>query len=236
MRHANRKKIIALLLTVMTLVMLLPASAFAQSFEVHEIACYHEKCPGYCYLYDKPSSMNGNNLGRLNNGTTVYFINKSGSFYYVRVRDGQYAGKYGYIHNYSSTSLGFREDPDQSRGGSARGQSRSHDSYSSVLDETTGWYHNGTVGPYNYPRDDPKWIYPIFEYGKVECYHSACPGYCYLYDYPSTMSGNNIGYLPNGTRLFVLRKTTDCNYLWVRVESGQYEGRYGYIHYYSATY
>lgn len=51
---------------------------------------------GYCYLYSEPSSSNGRNLGRYNNGELIEIINWDASKNYAYVRCDR-TGDYGYI-------------------------------------------------------------------------------------------------------------------------------------------
>ena len=103
-----KKKCISLLLTALILIMLVPVAAMADQ-DYYRIECYHEKCPGYCYVYDKPDSMNGRNLGRMNNGTIVaqydYVSNNQGGWYYIGGYNTKGAYIYGYIHSWSARSV-----------------------------------------------------------------------------------------------------------------------------------
>lgn len=56
---------------------------------------------GYCYLYSKPSSIKGTNLGRHDNGEIVKVIRHEGEWYYVVCSNG----KTGYIHDYALTKV-----------------------------------------------------------------------------------------------------------------------------------
>ena len=69
------------------------------------VYCTHEKCPGYCYVYDSPDSMYRRNLGRMNNGTRVtvynYTSNNQGGWYYISGYNTKGAFIYGYVHSWS---------------------------------------------------------------------------------------------------------------------------------------
>lgn len=54
---------------------------------------------GYCYLYDRPSSIKGVNLGRHNNGETIYIIDWDVDTVYALVECEN--GKIGYINKAS---------------------------------------------------------------------------------------------------------------------------------------
>lgn len=64
-------------------------------FDYDICTVYSTNPNGYCYLYDKPSSVNGTNLGRHNNGETVYIINWNATDDYAYVKCEN--GKIGYI-------------------------------------------------------------------------------------------------------------------------------------------
>ena len=51
---------------------------------------------GYCYLYDRPSSTYGNNLGRHNNGELIYVLDWYADDNYAKVECAN-NGKIGYI-------------------------------------------------------------------------------------------------------------------------------------------
>lgn len=51
---------------------------------------------GYCYMYDKPSSIDGVNQGRYNNGTLLQIVDWDADQNYAKVRIWN-DGKYGYI-------------------------------------------------------------------------------------------------------------------------------------------
>ena len=51
---------------------------------------------GYCYLYDKPSSVDGMNMGRHNNGEYVEIVDWNASEKFAKVQCWK-DGKYGYM-------------------------------------------------------------------------------------------------------------------------------------------
>ena len=63
---------------------------------------------GYCYMYDKPSSSNGKNLGRYDNYDAIEIINWDADKNYALVR-GLKNGKYGYVAKSSLIEQG--QDP-----------------------------------------------------------------------------------------------------------------------------
>ena len=99
-----KRKCFAVLLTLMFLLTLFPAAVSAE--EDYVIYCVHPKCPGYCYVYKTPDSVNGQNLGRMNNGTPVtyfsYKSNNQGGWYYICGYNTKGSVVYGYIQSYSA--------------------------------------------------------------------------------------------------------------------------------------
>ena len=96
------KKILAFALALVT-ALTLASAAFAYSwyddtYPLYMVESYEPN--GYCYLYDRPSSIDGRNLGRYDNGAYVRVIwNNGDGWYYVVCTDG----KEGYIHSWALT-------------------------------------------------------------------------------------------------------------------------------------
>lgn len=69
---------------------------------VYVINCFYASCPGYCYIYDKASSIDGKNIGRFNNGTEVTYLGTSGGW--LKVTGVNTKGKTvtGYIHDFAA--------------------------------------------------------------------------------------------------------------------------------------
>ena len=61
---------------------------------------------GYCYLYDRADDINGNNLGRYNNGANVRVISSDSKWCQVVTSDNQV----GYIHAYALTPASATEN------------------------------------------------------------------------------------------------------------------------------
>ena len=164
---------------------------------------YSTNPKGYCYLYDQPSSVNGRNLGRYDNGEYIDIIDWYASDDYAKVCC-QSTGKYGYIRksclveedNYPNY---YRDDsmnyPDYSSGSSS-----SSGGYHISLDDVSGYdlYYVQSLDPY---------------------------GYCYLYDKPSSVSGSNLGRYNNETAIYVVNWYADDNYALVLC----LDGKIGYI-------
>lgn len=92
------KRIIALLLLMISLLATVPV---AGAFSTYETGWYVVDCTnpnGYCYLYDQPSDIYGRNLGRYNNGAIVFAYGKDRGYFLVETYDD---GKIGYIHDYA---------------------------------------------------------------------------------------------------------------------------------------
>ena len=132
------KKVIAFLLLTITVLSLLPS--VLADYGTYTVQSYSPN--GYCYLYDRPSSVNGRNLGRLENGEQVWVISyDSRGWYYVSCYRGT-----GYIHDYALT-------PGCSNTGvyaivcsnSPKGYCYMYDEPSSTRGKNMGRYDNGSV-------------------------------------------------------------------------------------------
>ena len=69
---------------------------------VYVVYCFNSHCPGYCYVYDKPNAVDGKNLGRINNGTEITYLGKSGKWFKIKGVNTKGKNVTGYIHNYSA--------------------------------------------------------------------------------------------------------------------------------------
>ena len=60
------------------------AYRFTDNYPLYVVDSYSPS--GYCYMYDRPTSTYGNNLGRYNNGETLKVIStKTGNEFYLVV-------------------------------------------------------------------------------------------------------------------------------------------------------
>ena len=125
-----KKKVFASLLALIFVLALLPVTALA-SHETY-VRCYNSACPGYCYVYDQPSSMTGNNLGRFNNGTYVTVYGRSNGWCYVSGYNTKGSFIYGYVHYWALSDPGY-DDGDFHTGDANRGSSYSYDSDPMVI-------------------------------------------------------------------------------------------------------
>ena len=118
---------------------------------VYVIDCYAPDCPGYCYVYDRPSSVDGDNLGRFNNGTEVTYVGKSGLWYKVKGVTTRGKTITGYIHNYSAVPADEYYSEDDSEYWVVDASSRNmkycyiYDRKSSTNGKNLGSLKNGTV-------------------------------------------------------------------------------------------
>ena len=169
-----KKKVFVLLLTLVCLLTLLPAVGSASSDETY-VECYHEKCPGYCYVYDQPDSINGRNLGRMNNGTRVskynYVSNNQGGWVYISGYNTKGAFIYGYVHSWSLHDSTIQ--PTGSPSGryvdcyheKCPGYCYVYDQPDSVNGRNLGRMNNGTrVSTYNYVSNNQGGWYYISGY------------------------------------------------------------------------
>lgn len=90
---------LALLLVMSALMPAVSAQASGEGWYVVESTSPY----GYCYLYSRPSDIEGRNLGRYDNGSLVYvwdyYGGQQGKWNYCHVETED--GKYGYMHDYS---------------------------------------------------------------------------------------------------------------------------------------
>ena len=129
---------------------------------------------GYCYLYDQPSDIDGNNLGRYNNGETVEILEDDpiNGYYLVNCSDGKVC----YVHTYA-VSFSF-----------------------------------------SYAQSAASLIYWVCSTEPM--------GYCYLYDQPNDIDGNNLGRYDNGEQIEIIDWWASDTYALVRCVSTE---KVGYI-------
>ncbi|MBE5782855.1 MAG: hypothetical protein E7329_06000 [Clostridiales bacterium] len=125
---------------------------------------YSTSPAGYCYLYDKPSSVNGKNLGRHNNGEYVEVLDWDASDQYARVQCWK-DGKYGYIAKtalvYAGDSMPY-DDVAYVNSTQPKGYCYLYDKPSSVKGRNLGRHNNGeAVFIINWDADST--------YAQVEC-------------------------------------------------------------------
>lgn len=202
---------------------------------------------GYCYLYDKPSSSQGENLGRYDNGAWIDILdwNADTNFAYVMTCDS----KVGYMRKSSMISIEQCYDLCYVNSMDPYGYCYLYDMTSSVNGRNLGRYDNGSpvavldwyedknfakvytidnqVGYIRKtsltfcPPDDPG------TNGTDVYYVSGTPkGYCYLYDRPSSSSSSrNLGRYNDGSAITVLDYNADKTYAYVQTS----DGSVGYI-------
>ncbi len=202
---------------------------------------------GYCYQYDQPSSVTGQNLGRHNNGEVVKVIDWYATDDYCLAVCSN--GKIGYIRKNQLTPRYSAEDRNLFRIFSIQpnGYCYMYDQPSSVTGQNLGRYNNGdyvemidfyaddnyakvrgvTTGTYGFIRKDCL-VYED-DYKPVQFYvyvNSTDPyGYCYQYDQPSSITGNNLGRHDNGERVGVIDWYAHEEYALVECANG----KLGYI-------
>ena len=90
-----KKKMLALILALITLLAVCPLSVFAA--ETYIIENYDEGTTGFTYIYDQPSTSKGTNMGKMTTGTPVYAYREIGEWLYVTGRTKENKKVYGYI-------------------------------------------------------------------------------------------------------------------------------------------
>ncbi|MBR3739859.1 MAG: hypothetical protein IKN04_05275 [Clostridia bacterium] len=196
------------------------AQAYSYSDDLPQYVVESFEPNGYCYLYDKPSDVNGRNLGKHENGEIVKVISYEQSYGYYFVVCSN--GKTGYIHDYALQPYGdtvkrtryrvYSIDPE--------GYSYLYDKPSDINGRNLGKYTNGEyiqIVDWDASEDyaavysertkkngymhktalvQEKDYKPLDFYAVVD---STDPyGYCYLYSEPSDIYGMNRGRHDNG--------------------------------------
>lgn len=242
------RSIILLSLSMALLLSLVPAAqaySYYDNYPQYVVESYSPN--GYCYQYDKPSSVTGRNLGRHNNGEIVKVIDWYASDEYCYTICSN--GKVGYIRKNQLTPRYSAEDRNLWRIYSVQpnGYCYMYDQPSSVTGVNLGRYNNGdyvemidfyadenyakvcgvSTGTYGFIRKDCL-VYEE-DYKPVQFYvyvNSTDPyGYCYQYDKPSSISGQNLGRHDNGERVGVIDWYADDVYALVECQNG----KVGYI-------
>lgn len=135
------KKLISLVLLAI-LVFSLVSSALADVYDPYPYVVESFHPNGYCYLYDQPSDVYGQNLGRHNNGELVEVIgynSSNGGYYHVICSNG----KVGYIHEYALRPIYDYCEDYQVYSTSPMGYCYLYDQPSDIYGRNLGRYNNG---------------------------------------------------------------------------------------------
>ena len=191
---------------------------------------------GYCYLYDKPSSTNGRNLGRYDNGAWIDILdwNADKNFAYVLTCDDQtgYMRKSSlipidrcydlcYVNSIKPYGYCYLYDMPSSTNGRNLGRYDNGDQVA-ILD----WYENKHFAKvYTYDNQTGyirKTSLAFFWEEREIRYVSGTPkGYAYLYDKPSSSSSSrNLGRYYDGSAITVLDYNADKTYAYVLTSDG----------------
>jgi hypothetical protein len=198
---------------------------------------------GYCYLYDQPSSVNGRNLGRYDNGAQIEVLDWDAdtTYAYVSASDG----KVGYMRKASLTPVGpcsvyeiryvYSTNPN--------GYCYLYDQPSSVNGTNLGQYNNGAeIAILDWDADEnyakvytadnqtgyirKECLTPVYPPSLETYYVGGTPkGYCYMYDQPSSVNGRNLGRYNDGSVIYMLDYNADGTYAYVQAP----DGSVGYI-------
>lgn len=214
------------------------AYRFTDNYPLYVVDSYSPS--GYCYMYDRPTSTYGNNLGRYNNGETLKVIStKTGNeFYLVVDRNNQV----GYVNGECLIPYGTSRDYPVYYVDSVQplGYCYMYDRPSSTYGENLGRFNNGErfeVLNWNADRNYA-YVYSLTtgQVGYVNksalvkegemAYHQTATvdsemGYLYLYDRPSSSYGENLGRYENGEKVYILKWRYNSNYAKVKTEDGK---------------
>lgn len=119
------------------------ALSFSDNYPLYKVESYEPN--GYCYMYNKPSSIDGRNMGRFDNGSFVKVIewDKQNGFSYVISTDG----KTGYIGSkcltkYSDT---LNRPVYRTQGSNGSGYCYMYDKPSSIDGRNLGRFDDGSL-------------------------------------------------------------------------------------------
>jgi len=226
------KKLLSVLILICLLTGLAPACLAATTYVIQS-----SEPQGYLYLYDKPSSSGGNNLGAYYNDTTVSVVtfNAKNGFALVRTPDG----RKGYMNNkylYTFAQINSRRvytvnstDP--------AGYCYMYDQPNDVKGSNIGYYPNGSrLQVIDYDADKTFAYCRSEDDGLIGYVRKACitlsstiaiegyaqvdsvdpMGYCYMYDQPNDVKGKNLGRYDDGFVFDVLEWDASKTYALVR--------------------
>ena len=154
----------------------------------------------YSYIYNRPSSTSGDNLGRVNDGEQVYV-------YYATSDAGGKIWGYCAYYGVGRAIKGYiRYENLATEPGGNHYYSYNYNGYNggSTYSSGLGWYIVDTVSPQN-------------------------KTYSYMYDQPSSINGNNLGRVNDGERVYVYRYSDNGKWVYCRYD-GIGRTITGYIH------
>ncbi len=237
------KKILTLVLALMLLLCAVPALAYSFTDDYPEYVVESTSPAGYCYQYSKPSSINGINQGRHNNGEIVKVIDWDASEGYALTICSN--GKVGYI---KKNSLALKAETTYREmwrvySVSPNGYCYMYNKPSSIKGTNLGRYNNGEYlemvdynADTNYAkvRDVLKQkvgyvkkssLVNEMEYKSYQFYvmvkATEPKGLTYMYDQPSSIKGINQGLFKDGTWMGVLDWFADADYALVEAPNGK---------------
>lgn len=228
-----------------------PACAYSDysDYPLYMVESYQPN--GYCYLYDQPSDVYGNNLGRYDNGSLVRLINMDYGKHYAYVYTAD--RKLGYMHDYvltpyeetvnrekykvlSMDPCGYCYMYDRPSNDDWESQNLSDEIKNGDIVEMDEWYAgNGyakvyypKLKKYGYIRQEQLVEENQFGLGweEYKVFSMDPSGYCYLYDHPSNSDydSNNLGRYENGASVKVIRWNAGNGFAWVYANK-----KYGFI-------
>lgn len=157
-----KKKLMALLLAVITIAALLPA---VSATEYCYVRSRRVESPGYCYCYDKTSDSKGKNLGRFDDGTQLEYLGiPSTNNEWAKVTGTNTKGKRitGYVHLDCITMDAPGEEQIQyleiySRKTGKSGYCYCYDKASDTKGKNVGSFNDGDQVEYVSTTDDGNW-------------------------------------------------------------------------------
>lgn len=239
-----KRKLFSLLALTLILAMLTGAALadgsyrFTDDYPLYVVDSYSPN--GYCYMYDRPTSTYGKNLGRYNNGESLKVIStKTGNEYYLVV---DVNNQVGYVNGESLIPYGTSRSYSVYYVDSVQplGYCYMYDRPSSSYGENLGRFKNGerfemlnwdADRNYAYVRSltNGKLGYvgksALVPEGESASHQTATitseMGYIYLYDRPSSSYGENLGRYENGEMVYILKWRYDNNYAKVKTLDGK---------------
>ena len=211
---------------------------FTDDYPLYVVSSYSPS--GYCYMYDRPTSTYGKNLGRYNNGESLKVIStKTGNEFYLVVDVNNQVGyvngecliPYGSSRNYpvyyvdSVQPLGYcyMYDRPSSSHGENLGRFNNGERFEMLnwnADRNFAYVCSMTTGQVGYVRKSA-----LVPEGEMAAHQTATVdsemGYLYVYDRPSSSHGENLGRYNNGEIVYILQWRYDNNFAKVKTMDGK---------------
>ena len=227
-----------LLMTLLTGIALADGYAYSDNYPLYVVSSYSPS--GYCYMYDRPTSTYGENLGSYKNGEVLKVISTKAVNGYYLVVDS--SNRVGYVSAESLIPYGTSRDYPIYYVDSVYplGYCYMYDRPTSTYGKNLGSYKNGArfeVLDWNAnesyakvcSKDDGKVGYigkrALVKEGE-KAYHQTATvkselGYIYMYDRPTSTYGNNLGEYKNDVKVYILKWKYNEDYAKVVAPDGK---------------